>query len=96
MADRISKDQRSKNMSAVKGSGNKSTELLFAKLLRAKKIKGWRRNQKIYGKPDFVFPKKKIVIFIDGCFWHGCKNIVRFLKQIKNFGKIKLCQNQKR
>ena len=30
------------------------------------------------GKPDFVFPKQKIVIFVDGCFWHGhdCRNVV--------------------
>jgi DNA mismatch endonuclease (patch repair protein) len=39
-------------------------------------IKGWRRNYPLTGKPDFVFPKLKTVIFADGCFWHGhdCRN----------------------
>lgn len=39
-------------------------------------IKGWQRNYKIYGKPDFVFRKQKTAVFLDGCFWHGhdCRN----------------------
>jgi DNA mismatch endonuclease, patch repair protein len=36
------------------------------------RISGWRRNQGVLGKPDFVFPKQKIALFVDGCFWHGC------------------------
>ena len=40
-------------------------------------IIGWRRTYPLIGKPDFVFPKKRIVIFVDGCFWHGhtCRNV---------------------
>ncbi len=40
------------------------------------KFSGWRRNFKLYGKPDFVFPKQRLAIFVDGCFWHGhdCRN----------------------
>ncbi|TAE07258.1 MAG: very short patch repair endonuclease, partial [Bacteroidetes bacterium] len=43
---------------------------------KSHKIKGWRRNHPIVGKPDFVFPKHKLAIFTDGCFWHGhdCRN----------------------
>ena len=39
-------------------------------------ITGWRRNYPVKGHPDFVFPKKKIAVFVDGCFWHGhdCRN----------------------
>ncbi|MCP4220440.1 MAG: DNA mismatch endonuclease Vsr, partial [bacterium] len=39
-------------------------------------IKGWRRNYKLPGSPDFVFTKKRITVFTDGCFWHGhdCRN----------------------
>jgi DNA mismatch endonuclease (patch repair protein) len=33
---------------------------------------GWRRGSKLPGKPDFVFPKLKTAVFVDGCFWHGC------------------------
>ena len=73
MADVHSKKQRSKNMSAIKGRGNKSTEIALIKIFRSSKITGWRRNNKsLPGKPDFVFPKFKKIIFVDGCFWHGC------------------------
>lgn len=63
-------------MRKVKSSRNKSTELKLISYFRANKIKGWRRNYKLIGKPDFVFPKVKTAIFVDGCFWHGhnCRN----------------------
>jgi DNA mismatch endonuclease, patch repair protein len=76
MADTFTHEERSKIMLQVKSIGNKSTELKLISLFKAHKIIGWRRNYKIFGKPDFVFPKKKIAIFVDGCFWHGhnCRN----------------------
>ena len=59
-------------MKASKPRGNKSTELKLIKLFKELEIKGWRRNYKIAGAfPDFIFPKLKIAIFADGCFWHG-------------------------
>jgi DNA mismatch endonuclease (patch repair protein) len=44
--------------------------------LNTNNIKGWRRRYKLFGKPDFTFPSRKIVVFVDGCFWHGhdCRN----------------------
>ncbi|MGI9034596.1 MAG: very short patch repair endonuclease [Pyrinomonadaceae bacterium] len=76
MADVYSKDKRSEVMRAVKSRGNKSTELKVIKIFKEFKIVGWRRNYKLFGKPDFVFPKEKLAIFVDGCFWHGhnCRN----------------------
>ncbi len=59
-------------MSRIRGRGNKDTELALAKLFRQHGITGWRRNQKIFGKPDFIFPKLRLAVFVDGCFWHGC------------------------
>jgi DNA mismatch endonuclease (patch repair protein) len=63
-------------MRAVRSSGNKSTEIKLIEYFKANKIVGWRRKYKLFGKPDFVFPKAKLVIFVDGCFWHGhdCRN----------------------
>ena len=76
MTDIVSKEQRSKIMRAVKSKGNRSTELRLIQLFREHSIKGWRRNYKLEGNPDFVFPKLRIVVFADGCFWHGhnCRN----------------------
>jgi DNA mismatch endonuclease (patch repair protein) len=63
-------------MRTVKSRGNKSTELKLIEIFKKSKIKGWRRNSKIFGKPDFIFPQGKIALFVDGCFWHGhdCRN----------------------
>lgn len=76
MADVFSKEKRSQIMRQVKSSRNKSTELKLISFFKSNKIKGWRRNYKIFGNPDFVFITQKTAIFVDGCFWHGhnCRN----------------------
>src|SRR5690242_4221972 len=72
MPDVFTKAKRSLVMSRIRGRGNKNTELALVKLFRGQGITGWRRSQKIFGRPDFVFPKLKLAVFVDGCFWHGC------------------------
>lgn len=45
-------------------------------LMRAHGITGWRRGATLVGKPDFVFRREHVAVFVDGCFWHrhpGCK-----------------------
>lgn len=62
----------SKVMSANKAKNTKP-EMLFRKALWAEGIRGYRCNYKnAPGRPDIAFPKKKIAIFVNGCFWHGC------------------------
>jgi DNA mismatch endonuclease (patch repair protein) len=63
---------RSQLMARVRGRGNKSTEEKLATLFRKAGIKGWRRHLRLPGTPDFAFPKLRLAIFVDGCFWHGC------------------------
>lgn len=70
--DHVSKEVRSKIMAAVRSRGNTTTELPLAKLLWAAGIRGYRKQWKVPGKPDFAWPGRKIAIFVDGCFWHGC------------------------
>ena len=72
MADVFTKAKRSQVMSRIRGRGNKDTELALASIFRRHRISGWRRNQPVFGKPDFVFPKLKLAVFVDGCFWHSC------------------------
>lgn len=76
MADVFDKSKRSDVMRKVRSKNNKSTELKLIDLFKQNNIKGWRRNYKVKGHPDFVFLNKKIAIFVDGCFWHGhdCRN----------------------
>jgi len=77
MADIFTKCERSQIMRKVKSKRNKSTELKLFQYFRKNGITGWRRNYKLFGKPDFVFPKERVAIFTDGCFWHGhnCRNL---------------------
>lgn len=89
--------QRSKNMSAIRGNGNQSTELKLISIFRKNGICGWRRHARnIYGKPDFTFSENKVAIFVDGCFWHGCQEIKKLPVTNKSFWKKKLENNRKR
>jgi DNA mismatch endonuclease (patch repair protein) len=60
------------------------------------RITGWRRKQNIFGKPDFIFKNRRIAIFIDGCFWHGCGFHGNIPKTNKTFWKNKIEANKKR
>lgn len=76
MADIFDKQKRSHIMRRVKSHGNKSTEIKLISVFKDNNISGWKRNYAVKGHPDFVFLKKKIAVFVDGCFWHGhdCRN----------------------
>lgn len=83
-------------MSHIRGKGNKDTELATILLFRKNGITGWRRNNKIIGKPDFLFPKNRIAVFIDGCFWHSCRRHVTYPKNNSEFWLKKLNSNKER
>jgi DNA mismatch endonuclease (patch repair protein) len=96
VADTFTKSERSEIMRKVKSKRNKSTEQKLIKCFKDNKIKGWRRNFKIFGKPDFVFLKQRIAIFTDGCFWHGhnCRNTKP--EQNKDYWLKKIERNMER
>ena len=96
MPDIFTKAKRSEVMSRIRGSENKDTELALAKLFRRHGINGWRRNQQVFGKPDFIFPKFKLVIFVDGCFWHGCPKHGTRPKSNRSYWHRKLSGNRSR
>lgn len=72
MPDVFTVEKRSLVMSRIRGRGNRDTELRMIALFRAHGIQGWRRDQPLFGKPDFVFRRERLAVFVDGCFWHGC------------------------
>jgi len=96
VADVFSKKKRSEVMLRIRGRGNKDTEIALAKLLRRHGIKGWRRNQPVFGKPDFIFSKARLAIFVDGCFWHGCPKHATKPANNRAFWRRKLLSNKKR
>jgi DNA mismatch endonuclease, patch repair protein len=96
MADVFTKKKRSEIMSRIKGKGNKATEQKLIELFREHSITGWRRNYPLFGKPDFVFPKKKIAVFVDGEFWHGHSTRAQLPKTNQEFWIDKIEKNKKR
>ena len=68
--DRLSPEQRHKNMCAVKNRGSK-IELALRRILWSNGYRYRTNCSKIYGKPDIVFIGKKVAVFCDSEFWHG-------------------------
>ena len=83
-------------MAQVKPSGNKSTEMNLRAVLRENGITGWRRNYKLFGKPDFVFLEKRVAVFVDGCFWHGHPQKCRIPETNRQYWEMKILRNMKR
>jgi DNA mismatch endonuclease (patch repair protein) len=73
MADVHTKEQRSYNMSRIKGKDTKP-EMLVRRFLHANGYRYKLNDKTLPGKPDIVLPKYKTVIFVHGCFWHGHNN----------------------
>ncbi|MGH7945122.1 MAG: very short patch repair endonuclease [Opitutaceae bacterium] len=96
MSDVFSRKKRSAVMSLIRGAGNKDTELRLIAIFRMHGIKGWRRRRDLVGKPDFIFPRERIVVFVDGCFWHGCPTHATWPKQNAEFWRTKILGNQRR
>jgi DNA mismatch endonuclease (patch repair protein) len=96
MSDVFSKAKRSDVMSRIRGRGNKDTELALIRFFRRHRITGWRRNQKVFGKPDFIFSQARVAIFVDGCFWHGCPRHRTSPKSNQKYWKQKFSANEQR
>ena len=96
MSDVLSPAARSAVMARVRSKGNASTEVRLMKLLRAAKIKGWRRHLPLAGTPDFAFPRERIILFVDGCFWHGCRTCYRKPSSNTSYWENKIARNKQR
>ena len=89
--------QRSFNMSQIKGNNTKPEKLLKKALWHAG-IRYKRNNQKLPGKPDISLIKYKLVIFVDGSFWHGhdWENRQSTIKSNRDFWIPKIERNMQR
>lgn len=96
MSDIFTKAKRSKIMSGIRSSGNRDTELAMITFFRRHHITGWRRHQPLFGKPDFVFRAKRVAVFVDGCFWHGCPKHGTKPKSNAAFWAAKISANRAR
>ena len=95
MTDTVSLKKRSEIMSKIRSKDSK-IEVAFRKALWKEGFR-YRKNVKSYfGKPDLVLKKYKTVIFIDSCFWHGCKKHCRIPATNKEYWVNKIERNRKR
>ena len=96
MADVFTPAKRSAVMSLIRSRGNRATELRLIALMREQGITGWRRNAPVFGKPDFIFRREHIAVFVDGCFWHGCPRHATKPATRAAWWAAKLARNAKR
>ena len=82
-------------MRAIKGRNNRTTELKCRLALVRAGISGWTvRPSEVVGNPDFLFPKYRLAVFVDGCFWHGCPVCHRIPKTNSEFWRTKIIRNR--
>lgn len=88
---------RSANMRAIRSFGNRTTEARLSALLKKHRIRGWRSQpDNIPGKPDFEIKLKRVAIFVDGCFFHGCPRCGHIPSTNRTYWTAKIARNKKR
>ena len=95
--DRLTQEQRHKNMSNVRNRGTKP-EIKVRKWLWQRGFR-YRLNVKsVPGKPDVVLRKYRTAVFVNGCFWHGHENCKKFRvpKTRTEFWSEKISRNRRR
>ena len=93
MVDVFTKKKRSQVMASIRSRGNKATELKLAAILRTAGITGWLRHRPLPGHPDFIFRRERLAVFVDGCFWHGCRWHCRMPKDNRPYWQKKISRN---
>jgi DNA mismatch endonuclease (patch repair protein) len=93
--DDITREQRRRCMSAVR-SLNTKPEIILRRTLWHNGIRGYRLRSRLVGHPDLYFPGMKLAVFVDGCFWHGCRECKRIPSTRSEFWSRKISANRKR
>jgi DNA mismatch endonuclease, patch repair protein len=94
MADIFSKKKRSWVMSRIRGKDTGIERTVEAWLLSEGIV--FEKHRRMTGNPDFVFPGRKIAIFVDGDFWHGYRMGPKRLGSMKKFWREKISKNKVR
>jgi DNA mismatch endonuclease (patch repair protein) len=94
VTDIMSKEKRSALMSRIKGADT-SIELAVVNELRKRSVKLKRYERSLPGRPDIVLPDTRMVIFIDGDFWHGWR-FSRWSGKLSPLWREKIERNRRR
>jgi len=93
--DNLTKEQRKKNMQNIRSINTKPERLIMRELSR-RKIYFAKYVSSIIGKPDIVFRRKKVILFVDSDFWHGHPKRLIMPKSNKKYWETKIERNKKR
>lgn len=95
--DSVTLETRSRVMAQVRSKRNRSTEWRLRACLIRSGIRGWTLDAaNLIGKPDFIFPTQRVVVFVDGCFWHGCPKCQRIPSSNVSYWEGKIARNRTR
>jgi len=95
VVDNLSREKRSKVMSSIRGKDTRP-ELAIRKLLWKKGIRYRKHDRTVYGTPDISNKSRKVAVFIDGCFWHGCNRCYKEPTTNVEFWRNKINRNKER
>lgn len=93
--DRITKQKRSDLMRRVRGKDS-AMEQSFRRELHKRGLRYRKNVSGLPGKPDIVFKSKGVVIFLDSCFWHGCRWHCRIPHANRAYWEAKIARNKER
>lgn len=93
--DKVSKEMRSRIMSAIRSKDTKM-EIAFRKALFKKGVRFRKHVSGLIGKPDIAVKSKRVAIFLDSCFWHRCPRHFRKPTSNKRYWNNKIARNIER
>jgi DNA mismatch endonuclease, patch repair protein len=94
VADRLTKEQRSYCMSRIRGFDTK-VEIKLRTALQKKRLRFKANVQSLPGRPDFVFQRARLIVFVDGNFWHGFR-YPQWKGRLSPFWQAKIERNRAR
>ena len=98
MADTVSTQRRSEIMSKIRGK-HTTPELRVRRYLHSQGFRYRLHAKELPGRPDVVFRRKMICVYVHGCFWHGCTKCVDGTRRVKSnitYWQNKIANNRDR
>ena len=95
MADMVSMETRSRIMASIRGRDTRP-EIAVRRILWRHGLRYRTHDRTILGRPDISNKRKRLAIFVDGCFWHGCPKCYREPETNRNFWRSKVDGNRRR
>lgn len=96
--DKVSPDRRSRNMARIR-SRDTAPEMVVRRYLHARGFRYRLHRKDLPGKPDVVFARRRLCIFVHGCFWHGCPRCIdgtRAVQSNQTYWRGKIAGNRAR